>query len=77
MREMGFSFCPVDAAVACISFEGSTIWVPLYVDDVLIATKEAVKLEGVKRHLLDMYEGTNKGELHELHMFQMTLICRA
>jgi hypothetical protein len=51
--------------VACIQVEGSTVWVLWYVDDVLIAAKEVVKLEGVKRLLLDIYEGTNKGELHD------------
>jgi hypothetical protein len=41
MRQVGFIFCPVDAAVACIQFEGSTVWVLWYVDDVLIAARRS------------------------------------
>lgn len=65
MKEAGFTFCAVDAAVARIVYRGRTAWVLFYVDDVLVAATELGTVKGVKKLLLSIYEGTDKGELHD------------
>jgi hypothetical protein len=63
MKEAGFTFCAVDGAVARLFLAGTTVWVAFYVDDMLVACHHLGVLAAAKRLLLNMYVGTDKGEL--------------
>jgi hypothetical protein len=61
MKEAGFTFCPVDAAVARFGFRGKTVWVWFYVDDVLVAASDIESVKGIKVLLLQMFERPRQG----------------
>jgi len=65
LQAAGFTFCAVDAAVARIVYRGRTAWILIYVDDVLVAARELGIVRAVKKLLLNIYEGTDKGELQD------------
>jgi hypothetical protein len=64
MKEVGFTFCAVDGAVARLFLAGTTVWVALYVDNMLVACHHLGVLAAANRLLLNMYLGTDEGELH-------------
>jgi hypothetical protein len=63
MKAEGFTFCAVDAAVARLKIQGQWVWVLIFVDDVLIASKYRHAVNKVKKLLLSIYPGTDKGKL--------------
>jgi hypothetical protein len=68
---LGFEVCIVDVALGRVQLPEGTLWVLFYVDDVLIAAKSLRAVCKIKQQLLDIYAGTDKGEV--LHYLGLTI----